>query len=65
MPIAAMFSSATYLAQFKELLEFNQVDGVLVRDWSEVPIQKWHVLQVGESELEKPYLHNLACLSMM
>ena len=40
-----MFSSTTYLDMFKEMLGLNQVDGVLTREWSEVPLTKWHVLQ--------------------
>jgi len=43
----AMFSSTTYANMFRELLENVYVDGVITRDWCEVPIQKWHVLQVS------------------
>jgi hypothetical protein len=34
---------------FKELMADVYVDGVITRDWCEVPIQKWHVLQVSIS----------------
>ena len=40
-----MFSSTIYQKMFKELLSNVYVDGVITRDWCEVPIQKWHILQ--------------------
>ena len=54
----AMFSSTTYSTMFKELLNDVHVDGVLTRDWCEVPIQKWHVLQdtvINSTEEEAKY----------
>ena len=42
-----MFSSTTYANMFRELMSNVYVDGVITRDWCEVPIQKWHVLQVS------------------
>lgn len=53
-----MFSSTTYLDMFKEMLGLNQVDGVLTREWSEVPLTKWHVLQdtvINSTEEEAKY----------
>ena len=53
-----MFGSKTYLKLFRELLEFNQVNEVITRDWSEVPIKKWHVLQdtvINSTEEEAKY----------
>jgi hypothetical protein len=53
-----MFSSETYLDMFRELLsDVNEV-GVITRDWCEVPIQKWHVLQdvvINSTEDEARY----------
>ena len=53
-----MFGSKTYLKLFRELLEFDQVNEVITRDWSEVPIKKWHVLQdtvINSTEEEAKY----------
>ncbi len=45
----AMFSSTTYADMFRELMSSVYEDGVITRDWCEVPIQKWHILQVKMS----------------
>jgi len=53
-----MFASPTYRQLFKELLEYVKVEEVVIRDWSEVPIQKWHILRhtfINSSEDETKY----------
>ena len=53
-----MFGSDTYLQMFRELLKFNQINDVITRDWSDVPIKKWHVLQdtvINSTEEEAKY----------
>lgn len=40
-----MLKSDTYFAMFEELLEGIQEEGIIQRDWTNVDLVKWHILQ--------------------
>jgi len=40
-----MFKSETYFTMFEELVEGVQGDKVIYRDWANIGLTKWHVLQ--------------------
>ena len=39
-----MFTSETYMKMFRELLDNVKTEGILDKDWCNVPMVKWHIL---------------------